>query len=444
MKKILTLISILLLSVFLVSCKKEKPHDGLEIIYEESKLSFDYFWETGNVNPKSAGYGLIRDRYSGNSTIASIAAVGFALASYPSAVENGWITKEEGEERTLGTLNTLLNMETVSGFYYHFVNISTGKREWNSEVSVIDTGLLVAGAIVAAEYFGGEIYDKAMLIYTSVDWNFYINRERNMFYMSYKPEEGYSGAWDHMAEQLILYVLAAGAPVYKTNDSMYKLIKQISLNSYMGNYISTKNPSLSVEEKFIYNYNGSLFQYQFSHAFIDFRNIVDSDNTDWFKNSVLATKAQYAFVQDESDNYLTYEENVFGLSAGDGPLGYLAFGGKPAKNNKHNGTIAPYAAIASINFLEEETLNAAVKFKNYENLVGEYGFKDSYNLGPVDPNYNPSLVLKTPWYASDYIGIDKGITLLMVENYRNELIWKYFMQNEYIKNGLNVLGFVEK
>ncbi|VEU81212.1 glucoamylase family protein [Haploplasma axanthum] len=447
MKKIIIFTVLLLTTLVLVSCAKKPKDEGLDVIYEESRLAFNYFWETSNTNEKSEGYGLVRDRYSGNSTIASVAAVGFGLAAIPAGVENGWITKEEGQKRALGTLNTLLKMETVSGFYYHFVNLHTGKREWQSEVSVIDTGLLIAGAIVAGEYFKGDILDKAIEIYDAVNWDFYINKGRKMFYMSYKPEQGHSGAWDHVAEQLILYVLAAGAPTYKTDDSLYKTVKNIAKQSYTGRYTSTKNPELSVSENFYYNYDGSLFQYQFSHAFVDFRNIVDAEGTNWFDNSVLATKAHYAFVQDESEKYLTYNKNSWGISAGDGPGEYRAYGGRPAKNNTHNGTVAPYAAIASINYMTEEAKNAAVYFKTLEKLNGEFGFKDSFNLGPVDPNYNPVLAAKIPdggWFASDYIGIDKGITLLMVENYRNDLIWNLFMQNEYIKSGLEVLGFKNK
>ncbi|MDY0276672.1 MAG: glucoamylase family protein [Acholeplasma sp.] len=442
MKKIILLIMILAIGFVLYGCDNDDvtPKE-LEIVYEEEELSFKYFWETSNSDKTSDGYGLSRDRYSGNPKIASIAAVGFSLASIPAGVENGWITKEEGYERALGTLNTLLKLERKEGFYFHFINMQTGKREWDSEVSIIDTGLLVAGAIVAGEYFQGEVLEKATEIYDGIKWSFYVDNNKKMFYMGYSPESGPSGSWDHIAEQLILYVLAAGAPTYYTNDSLYRKMKDVSESTYKGTYKSTLNPELSVTTPFYYTFNGSLFQYQFSHAFIDFRNIVDADGTNWHENSVLATKAHYAYVQDQSGNYLTYDKDSWGLSAGDGPGEYNAYGGKPSKSNKHNGTVAPYAAIASINFLEKESIAAANKFKTYDQLWGDYGFKDSFNLGPAIPSYNPSVAGKTPWYASDYIGIDKGITLLMIENYRSELIWKYFMQNEYVQDGLERLGF---
>lgn len=443
LKKLLTSIIIVFIGVLLVGCsggsndefKAEKA-----ILFEESRLSFNYFLETSNNKESSGFYGLSRDRYSGNAVISSSAATGFSLASLPSGVENGWISKADAEKRASLTLDTLLKLETINGFYYHFVNMNTGVRMWESEISIIDTALLIAGALVAAEYFKGEVYDKTMQIYDAVNWSWYVNKGSNMFYMGYKPETGFGGAWDHVSEQLILYVLAAGSRTYPTDDSLYKKVKETVNRNYRGQYVSTSNPELKTDE-YIYSYDGSLFQQQFSHAFVDFRNIVDYQYTNWFTNATQATKANYLYVQDYKDKYKTYSEVSWGLSAGDGPGEYRAYGAGLAKNNAHNGTVMPYAALASVNYLEKESLQAAAYFNTLEKLKGQYGFKDSFNLGPVDPGYNPAMASKTPWYASDYIGIDKGITLLMIENYRNELIWTYFMQNEQVKEGLEVLGF---
>lgn len=443
MKKIVMICGILLFGMTLIACQpKQKVDPRKEILFQESKLSFEFFWETSNHDENSPGYGLSRDRYEGNTVIASIAAVGFHLASLPAGVENGWVTFEEAQNRALRTLQTLLTLERTKGFYYHFVNIHTGKREWKSEVSVIDTGLMVAGALVAGEYFGGAILEKATEIYDGIEWNWYVNPATNLFYMGYKPEEGFGGAWDHVSEQLILYVLAAGSNTYPTTDRLYRSVKARNNTSYKGTYISEKNPELSVTDTFYYTYDGSLFQQQFSHAFVDFAKVQDYEGTNWFRNATLVTKAAYAYTQDYSDRYKTYGTNSWGLSAGDGPGEYHAYGSGPAKSNKHNGTITPYAALASINYMEEEALRAAQYYNSISELNGRYGLKDSFNLGPVDPNYNPVMANKTPWYASDYIGIDKGITLLMIENYRSGLIWKNFMKNKNVQQGLETLGFI--
>ena len=414
-----------------------------EALYTEQQKSFNFFWETTTTTAQ--GFGLSRDRWPGNRTIASIASVGFALAAIPTGVQRGYITREQGEARVLGTLQMLKTMTRIQGFYYHFVNMATGAREWDSEISIIDTGLMLAGAIVAAEFFGGEVATLTEEIYLGVNWDWYVNPTRNMFYMSYKPGIGHSGAWDHFAEQKLLYVLAAGHPNFSYGDRLYKNILNLSRlnNNYIRGYTSIKTKE--VVQPFIYSFDGSLFQHQFSHAFIDFRNIVDEANINWFENARRATRANYLFTQDFSQRYKTYHETSWGLSAGDGPgsypNGYRAFGAQPAKSNFHNGTIVPYAAVASINYMEYESLMATLNYASIPQLQTTYGFADAYNLGPYEASYNQTIANLTPWYDPDVLGIDKGITLLMIENYRSELIWDMFMANDYVQTGLSVLGF---
>ena len=410
-----------------------------EALFTEQEKSFRFFWETTTTSGN--GFGLSRDRWPGNPTIASIASVGFALASMPLGVENGWITRAEGEARVLGTLNTLKNMTRIEGFFYHWVNMATGAREWNSEISIIDTGLMLAGAIVAAEYFGGDIAALVEELYLDVNWDWYVNPSRKMFYMSYKPGVGHSGAWDHFAEQMILYVLAAGNPRFTYGAQLYQNLRTISTlnNNYVRGYTSIKTKE--VVQPFIYSYDGSLFQHQFSHAFIDFRGIVDDQGIDWFENARRATRANYLFTQDFAHRYKTYSEISWGISAGDGPNEYRAYGAQPAKNNAHNGTIVPYAAVASINYWEYESLMATQNYGSISQLQTTYGFADAYNLGPVDPSYNQTIANLTPWYDPHVLGIDKGITALMIENYRSELIWDMFMANDFVQTGLATLGF---
>ena len=410
-----------------------------EALFTEQQKSFNFFWETTTTT--GPGFGLSRDRWPGNPSIASIASVGFALAAIPSGVQRGYISREQGEARVLGTLQMLKTMTRIQGFYYHWVNMNTGAREWNSEISIIDTGLMLAGAIVAAEFFGGQVATLTEEIYLGVNWDWYVNPARNMFYMSYKPGEGHTGAWDHFAEQKLLYVLAAGNPNFSYGDRLYKNLLNLSQinNNYVRGYTSIKTKE--VVQPFIYSYDGSLFQHQFSHAFIDFRHIVDEANINWFENARRATRANYLFTQDFSHRYKTYHETSWGLSAGDGPNEYRAYGAQPAKNNTHNGTIVPYAAVASINYMEYESLMATLNYASIPQLQTTYGFADAYNLGPFEASYNQTIANLTPWYDPHVLGIDKGITLLMIENYRSELIWDMFMANDYVQTGLSVLGF---
>ncbi|MFA7417043.1 MAG: glucoamylase family protein [Acholeplasma sp.] len=449
MKKIITIWILIFGALLLVACTNgaestELTRTESSILALEKRKSFDFFWEQANTIVTDNGYGLIPDRYPTNPSISSIASVGYGLAAYVVGADEGWITFEEGYERADGTLDMLLRLDRVNGFYYHFLNTRTGARAWDSEISIIDTGILLMGAIAAGEYFGDDIQTKVNMIYETVDWNWYLNKSTNLFYMGYSPETGFSGSWDHVSEQLMLYILASGAPVHSVSKQPYETVMAIQKSSYLGTYISEKNPELSVETPFYYTWNGSLFQHQFSHAFIDFNTYQDPDGINWFENARLATLANYAYTQDFSDIYKTYSSNSWGISAGDGPLGYNAFGAKPAKDNRHNGTITPYAAIASINYTPKLAAKAAVYFyQEVEGLFGTYGFKDAFNLGLHDPMLNINLSNHTPWMAEDVIGIDKGITLLMLANYNNQIIWRQILKNDHILAGLTILGFTK-
>jgi hypothetical protein len=390
-----------------------------EVVAYEMEGAFAFFWEQANTDPSSAGYGLVRDRYPGSPGISSVAAVGFALTAYPIGVEMGYVTRREAQARVDGTLDTLLNMERVNGFFYHFVDMQTGRRAWNSEVSSIDTAILMMGVLTAGEYFGGETRAKAEQLYREVNWPWFVDESRRMFHMAYRPEKGFEGHWDFYAEQLMLYVLAAGSPTYPTDDRLYYGFKRHRAGYGDG-------------EAFIHSWFGSLFTYQFSHAWIDFRDYTDRQGVNWFDNSVKATRAHYDFAVDVQDKYQTLGPLAWGLSACDGPKGYSGLYGAPPsgydnKAHKVDDTVPPYAAIASILFLPEEAAQAMLNYFSIAPLKGRYGFKDAYNLSQN-------------WYASDVIGIDKGIALLMLANYEDDLVYRITMKNEHILNGLERLG----
>ena len=393
-----------------------------EVIAYEMEGSFKFFWEQANTDVDSAGFGLIRDRFPGSKGIASVAAVGFGLTAYPIGVEKAYISYQEGFDRANGTLDTLLAMERLEGFYYHFVDMETGKRAWESEVSTIDTAILVMGAISAGEYFGGEVQSKAKQLYDGVNWPWFVDNSRDMFYMSYRPEEGFAGHWDFYAEQLMLYVLAAGSDTYPVDDTTY--------------YGFTRHlASFGKGEPFIHSWFGSLFTHQYSHAWIDFRDYTDEEGVNWFDNSVEASLAQVNFAIEMDGEYETLGPDAWGLTASDGPDGYNGLYGAPPSgydNRAHviDDTIAPSGAIGSIIFVPEAAERAMLNYYTIEPLQGEYGFQDAYNLSEE-------------WYASDVIGIDKGITLLMLANYENDLVYQHVMQNEEILHGIDRLGITK-
>ncbi|MEJ5224458.1 MAG: glucoamylase family protein, partial [Anaerolineales bacterium] len=390
-----------------------------EIIAYEMRGAFNFFWEQANIDPSSPGYGLVRDRYPGSPGIASIASVGFALTAYPIGIEKGYITYDQGYERASKTLDTLLGMERTEGFFYHFVDMQTGKRAWQSEVSSIDTAILMMGVLTAGEYFGGEVQTKAERLYQDVNWPWFVDDSRQMFYMAYRPEKGFEGHWDFYAEQLMLYALAAGSPTHPTDDRPYYTFIRHRAKYGQG-------------EPFIHSWFGSLFTHQYSHAWLDFRNTQDKQGVNWFQNSVQAAQAQYEFAVNMDEKYTTLGPTAWGLSASDGPGGYNGLYGAPPSgydNRAHvvDDTIPPYAAIASLPFLSAEAAQAMQNYYSIEALKGPYGFVSAYNLSKN-------------WFSRDVIGIDKGITLLMLANYENDLVYTIAMKNAHLRTGLERLS----
>lgn len=400
-----------------------------KIIELEARGCFDFFWNEANINSE-LGYGLIRDRVPSSKSMASIASVGFGLAALVIGVERKWISYAEGHERVEGTLSTLLyNVEHVNGFFYHFVDMETGKRYGNSEISNIDTAIVLCGAITCGEYFEGEIKGMVEKLYARVKWEWFRDKHTNMFYMGYSPERGFEGWWDFYAEQLMMYFLGAGSPTYPVNPEMF--------------YDFMRHEASYGEHNFINSWFGSIFTYQFSHAFFDFRDTEDKQGVNWWENSKEATLGNRQFCIDNSKKFKTFGENSWGLTACDGPYGYSGkYGAAPSGsipmgrfNMEHanDGTVTPCGAAGSIVFTPRESLKALnYYYNNFPKLWGKYGFKDAYNLD-VAP----------AWYGEDYLGIDKGISLLMLENFGTGLIWKYFMKNKYVKLGLKRCGVVK-
>ena len=397
---------------------------GDKLILKELKKSYNFFMKEFNANVNSNGYGLIQDKTVLACNVASIASVGYGLAALIIGVEHKWISYKKAYERAVLTLNTFIkNVEGKNGFYYHFVNMQTGKREWNCEISIIDTAIFICGALSIGEYFGGEVKEKAEFLYKKINWEWYRNKENNYFYMGYKPESGFWGQWDMYAEQLMLYILGVSSPTFPIDKSMYYEFER-------------KKADYKDIKEIIYTYCGTLFTYQFSHAWINFMRLKDKDGIDWFENSIKATKANRQYCIDNKQKYRTYKENSWGLTSCLGPKGYCAFGAMPTDVDlelENDGTITPCGAIGSIVFTPKQSIEAMeYYYNNYPKLWGKYGFKDGYNLEK-----------DKPWFAKEYIGIDKGIEMIMIENYLNGTIWKYFMKNEYVKKGLQILEFSE-
>lgn len=373
---------------------------GEKLLEKELKACFKYFNKEINLDRETNGYGLIRDKSTIHKEVASIASVGYGFAALIVGVEHGWISYEEAYKRADKTLNTFLNnVENIHGFYYHFVNMRTAKREWDCEVSIIDTAIFICGVLIIGEYFGGEIKEKADELYNRIDWQWYRNKETNQFYMGYTKEKGFWGKWDMYAEQLMLYVLSVASEKHPVSPSIYDDFEK-------------KKKDYGEIQDIIFTYGGTLFTYQFSHAWIDFRNLEDKNGINWFENSIKATKAARQYCINNRKTYKTFGDNSWGLTACIGPKGYEAYGAQPCLINLtkiNDGTVAPCGAIGSIVFTPKESMDLMeYLYNNYPKLWSKYGFVDGYNMEK-----------DKIWVSKEYIGIDKGISLVMIENYLN-------------------------
>ncbi len=398
--------------VFL-SASEPSPADR-ELLEKIEKDTFQYFIRLSN---KDTGFTKDSSRAGSPS---SVAATGFALAAYAIGGSRGWISPSYAQSRILVTLYALRHKTAhQQGFFYHFVDNRTGKRVWASEASSIDTALAVAGALLAAQYYPGtEIEKLAKEIYERVNWKWMMNNS-DFICMGWTPESKFLPYyWDSYNELMILVALAVGSPTFSVPPATWERWMRPE-GDYNGH-------------KVIFASTGSLFTYQFSHAYIDFRKL-DDRGINFFKNSREATLANREYSLSFADQYKSYSESSWGLSASVGPGGYKAYGGKPG-GGLQDGTIAPYAALSSIVFTPEFSTQAARFFFDHyqKELYGSFGFKDAFNLDKQ-------------WWANEYLGIDQGITLLMLENYLNgEIVWKKFMELPAIKRWIALTGLDER
>ena len=392
------------------------------------ETSFDYFWY--GANPAN---GLVPDR-SANGSACSIAAVGFGLTAIGIAVDHGWITRTQAVARVLTTLNTFLQGSQgpgttgiigYKGWFYHFLDMNTAVRSPNSELSSIDTALLLGGILYSKQYFNGPSADetsirtKADAIFNRVDWTFMAQGTAAVA-MGWQPTSGFSGFgnWIGYNEGMIIYLLGLGAA---TNPLPVSAWSQWTSGYTWGTTYGQT-----------YVLFPPMFGHEYSHCWIDFRHLADtymnSHNCTYFENSRRAALAQVAYCS--TAPHVSYSSSIWGLTACDGPspTGYAARGIPPALDD---GTIAPTAAGGALPFAPEYALPALRAFytRFRLNIWTAYGFRDAFNIG-------------LGYYGPDELGIDQGPIVIMIENYRSQRVWQLFMQNEEAQRGLQRAGFV--
>jgi hypothetical protein len=393
---------------------------------------FYYFWYA--ANPAN---GLVPDR-SASGSACSIAAVGFGLTAIGIAADHGWISRTQAVARVLTTLNTFLQgpqgpgttgIIGYKGWFYHFLDMNTALRS-GAELSSIDTALLLAGILYAKQYFNGSGPDETSIrsmadaIFNRVDWTF-MSRGSNAVAMGWDPTSGFTGFgnWIGYNEAMILYCLGLGTATNPLPASAWNVwTSGYVYGTYYGQTFVSFPP---------------LFGHEYSHCWIDFRHIADaymnSRNSTYFENSRRAALAQVAYCS--TVPHVGYSSTIWGLTACDGPgtNGYAAYAARGLPpGGFDDGTIAPTAAGGAIPFTPEYSLPALKAFYSRfrPRIWTEYGFRDAFNIGAGG------------WYGPDELGIDQGPIVIMIENYRNQRVWQFFMQNPEVQRGLQRAGFV--
>ena len=418
--------------------------------------TFNWFWEKSDART-----GLTPDRWPTKS-FSSVAAVGFALTAYPIGVERGYVSRSAAADRVLSTLRFMYNapqgpqstnVTGYKGFFYHFLDMQTGYRFEQVELSTIDTSLLLAGVLFCQSYFTtanpteSAIRAYADSLYLRVDWQ-WARPKAPLVTMGWRPENGFIDYdWHGFNEGIILNILALGSPTHPIDKAAWDA------------YTSTYNWSD------FYGYQhvnfAPLFGHQYSHVWIDFRGIQDAymkaKGIDYFENSRRATYSQRAYAIANPGGWKDYGPDIWGLTAGDGPFDTtIVINGRPrqfhtyfargaaAGEIRDDGTIGPTAAGGSVAFTPEVAIPALIKMREKygDDLFSTYGFIDAFDptLDFVTPRYG-KLVRGVGWFDTDYLGIDQGPIIAMIENYRSDLVWKTMRKNPYIISGLKKAGF---
>lgn len=387
-----------------------------QLLDEIERAACLFFWEQAD-----ASTGLVKDRSRADGTDkrdeASIAATGFGLTALCIAAERGYLPRQAARKRALTTLRFIWQrLPNEHGFFYHFVDRKNGQRVWKSELSSIDTAILLCGILTCRQYFGdSKIRDLAARIYNRIDWPWMTNGGETLS-MGWHPETGFlRSRWDTYAESMMLYLLAMGSHTHPLPPGAWHAWTRPAFEYDGLRYIESGAP---------------LFVHQYSHAWIDFRGVHDA-YSDYYQNSISAILAHRSFCLKLKNRFPHFSEDLWGITSSDSAGGYVGWGGPP-ELGPLDGTIVPAAAGGSIPFLPVETMRVLRTLRTrYASLVWKrYGFIDAFN--PL-----------TGWADSDVIGIDLGIMLLMAENARTQFVWNTFALNEEIGRAMKLAGFVE-
>ena len=393
------------------------PVSDDQFLDEIEQAVFLYFWE--QASPTT---GLVKDRAvatgDDTSTVASIAATGFGLTALCIGAQRGYGDSSQIQARVDATLSFLANQQagqlsTTNGFFYHFIDMNSGDRVWSSEVSSIDSSILLCGILMCRQFFqDSHIQSLASQIYNNINWPWMLNGGTT-FSMGWTPENGFiTTRWDTYSELMMLYLLAIGSTTYPVPASSWNAFARPTL-TYQG-------------LTYITNYYAPLFIHQYSHAWFDFRNKSDQ-YCNYFTNSVTATQAHKLFCLSLASQFSDYADNLWGITASDSINGYTVWGGPPSMG-PIDGSVVPCACGGSLAFDESDCIEVLRNIRSsYPATWQRYGYVDAFN--PL-----------SGWTDSDVLGIDAGITMLMAENWRTAFVWDTFMTSPEVLNAFAAVG----
>ena len=426
---------------------KSAQHRQHEAMLEKiQRHAFSYFeHEVNQLN------GLVRDK-TAQGWPCSIAAVGMALSAYPVGVERGYMSRSDALTRTLATLRFFAGSQQSDspaasgyrGFYYHFLDMDTGKRAFECELSSIDTALLIAGVLCAAAYFvegnprEAEVRKLASLLYERVDWRWMLAGQATVCH-GWSPEKGFlQYHWHGYDEALILYMLALGSPSHSIGPESYA--------AWASTY------AWQTVEGIELLHASSLFIHQMSHVWIDFRQLQDDfmrqHGSDYFHNSAQATRVQQRYAIRNPQGFAGYGALNWGITASDGPGGrnphppgdarsYFDYIARGVPDGPDDGTLAPWAAAASLPFAPDIVLPTLENYMRLQlHLENSYGFKASFNATYPSGREHP-----IGWVSPFHFGINVGPIVLMIENYRSGFVWQLCRSIPALQKGLRAAGF---
>ncbi len=438
----------------------DPERDGDPVVNNLQRRTFRFFWHTANRTN-----GLVPDRFPSPS-FASIAGMGYALTAYVVGAERGYVSRSQARVRTLRTLRFLARLPQgpeeqgvagYRGFYYHFLHMHNGLRFGTTELSTVDTALLLAGVLLVQTYFDSdsrserEIRRLADEIYKRVDWVWAQNGGKTVS-LGWRPESGFIPFdWRGYNEAMLLYILALASPTHPVEPSAWDEWTKTYSESW---------GTFSGQEFLAF---GPMFGHQYSHVWIDFRGIQDAymrdKGIDYFENSRRAAYAQREYASTNPMRWRGYDSEIWGLTACDGPAntvqefdneerGFFTYmaRGTAAPRVVDDGTIAPTAAVGSIAFAPEIVIPTirAFRARYGQHLYQRYGFLDAINPSFTFqdvPLRHGQIIDGVGWVATDYLAIDQGPIVAMIENYRSGLIWSIMKRNPHIRRGLERAGF---